>query len=387
MRWSIRGCAMTDLSPPGPTPDPTAGPAPGRSLWVDARARLLANRAATVSAVLLMAMTLLCALGPLLLPNDFNTIHQNYTKVPPSLSAYPKPEMIGPALEKAAGRARIEVLDWAQDGAVITATLNSAKPVDDRAARYFDRSDLFHDSRIETLDDGRARLTARVKQSWFFFGTDQNGRDLLARTLIAGRVSLAIGLMAGLVAVAIGVVYGAVSGFVGGRTDEVMMRVVDILYSLPFIFFVIMLVVFFGRNFLLTFLAVGAVMWLDMARIVRGQTLALKRLEFVQAAEALGVSRAGILRRHILPNLLGPVIIYMTLLVPTVIIMESFLSYLGLGVQEPMSSWGVLISQGAKTMPHANWLLYFPALFLISTLFALNFLGDGLRDALDPKDR
>ncbi len=387
MRWSIRGCAMTDLSPPGPTPGPTAGPAPGRSLWVDARARLLANRAATVSAVLLMVMTLLCALGPLLLPNDFNTIHQNYTKVPPSLSAYPKPEMIGPALEKAAGRARIEVLDWAQDGAVITATLTSAKPIDDRAARYFDRSDLFHDSRIETLDDGRARLTARVKQSWFFFGTDQNGRDLLARTLIAGRVSLAIGLMAGLVAVAIGVVYGAVSGFVGGRTDEVMMRVVDILYSLPFIFFVIMLVVFFGRNFLLTFLAVGAVMWLDMARIVRGQTLALKRLEFVQAAEALGVSRAGILRRHILPNLLGPVIIYMTLLVPTVIIMESFLSYLGLGVQEPMSSWGVLISQGAKTMPHANWLLYFPALFLISTLFALNFLGDGLRDALDPKDR
>ncbi|WP_225026964.1 ABC transporter permease subunit [Xinfangfangia pollutisoli] len=378
---------MTDLSPPGPTPGPTAGPAPGRSLWVDARARLLANRAATVSAVLLMVMTLLCALGPLLLPNDFNTIHQNYTKVPPSLSAYPKPEMIGPALEKAAGRARIEVLDWAQDGAVITATLTSAKPIDDRAARYFDRSDLFHDSRIETLDDGRARLTARVKQSWFFFGTDQNGRDLLARTLIAGRVSLAIGLMAGLVAVAIGVVYGAVSGFVGGRTDEVMMRVVDILYSLPFIFFVIMLVVFFGRNFLLTFLAVGAVMWLDMARIVRGQTLALKRLEFVQAAEALGVSRAGILRRHILPNLLGPVIIYMTLLVPTVIIMESFLSYLGLGVQEPMSSWGVLISQGAKTMPHANWLLYFPALFLISTLFALNFLGDGLRDALDPKDR
>lgn len=387
MRWSIRGCAMTDLSPPGPTAGPTAGPAPGRSLWVDARARLLANRAATVSAVLLMAMTLLCALGPLLLPNDFNTIHQNYTKVPPSLSAYPKPEMIGPALEKAAGRARIEVLDWAQDGEVITATLTSAKPVDDRAARYFDRSDLFHGSRIETLDDGRARLTARVKQSWFFFGTDQNGRDLLARTLIAGRVSLAIGLMAGLVAVAIGVVYGAVSGFVGGRTDEVMMRVVDILYSLPFIFFVIMLVVFFGRNFLLTFLAVGAVMWLDMARIVRGQTLALKRLEFVQAAEALGVSRAGILRRHILPNLLGPVIIYMTLLVPTVIIMESFLSYLGLGVQEPMSSWGVLISQGAKTMPHANWLLYFPALFLISTLFALNFLGDGLRDALDPKDR
>lgn len=378
MRWSIRGCVMTEPSPPA-----TAG----RSLWVDARARLLANRAATVSAVFLLLMTLLCAFGPLLVPNDFNTIHQNYTKVPPSLSAYPKPDMIGPALEKAASRARIEVADWVQDGDTITATLTSAKVFDDRAARYFDRSDLFHDSRVTMVGESRATLTATVKQSWFFFGTDQNGRDLLARTLVAGRVSLAIGLMAGMVAVMIGVVYGAVSGFAGGRVDEVMMRVVDILYSLPFIFFVIMLVVFFGRNFLLTFLAVGAVMWLDMARIVRGQTLALKRLEFVQAAEALGVSRAGILRRHILPNLLGPVIIYMTLLVPTVIIMESFLSYLGLGVQEPMSSWGVLISQGAKTMPHANWLLLFPALFLISTLFALNFLGDGLRDALDPKDR
>ena len=379
MRWSIRGCAMTDIS--------AAAPAPGRSLWVDARARLLANRAATVSAIFLVVMGLLCALGPMLVPNDFNTIYQNYTKVPPSLSAYPKADMIGPALEKAASRARIEVVEWQQDGAMITATLRASKAFDARANRYFDRSDLFQNSQIEMTGASDARLTAQVKQNYFFFGTDQNGRDLLARTLIAGRVSLLIGLMAGLVAVVIGVVYGAVSGFVGGRTDEVMMRIVDILYSLPFIFFVIMLVVFFGRNFLLTFLAVGAVMWLDMARIVRGQTLALKRLEFVQAAEALGVSRAGILRRHILPNLLGPVIIYMTLLVPTVIIMESFLSYLGLGVQEPMSSWGVLISQGAKNMPHANWLLIFPALFLITTLFALNFLGDGLRDALDPKDR
>lgn len=373
---------MTDTLAPDLAPT-----ASGRSLWVDAWARLRANRAATVSALYLLLMALVCGIGPLLVPNDFTAIYQNYTKVPPSLSAYPKPDMIGPALEKAAARARIDVSEWGQEGGQITATLTAAKPFDDRAARYFDRSDLFYDSQIQMTGEATATLTTQVRQSWFFFGTDQNGRDLLARTLVAGRVSLAIGLMAGLVAVVIGVVYGAVSGFVGGRTDEVMMRIVDILYSLPFIFFVIMLVVFFGRNFLLTFLAVGAVMWLDMARIVRGQTLALKRLEFVQAAEALGVSQAGILRRHILPNLLGPVIIYMTLLVPTVIIMESFLSYLGLGVQEPMSSWGVLISQGAKNMPHANWLLFFPALFLITTLFALNFLGDGLRDALDPKDR
>jgi oligopeptide transport system permease protein len=162
---------------------------------------------------------------------------------------------------------------------------------------------------------------------------------------------------------------------------------VDILYALPFIFFVIMLVVFFGRNFVLMFLAVGAVLWLDMARIVRGQALSIKRQEYVQAAEALGVNRWGILIRHIVPNLLGPVVIYMTLLVPHVIILESFLSYLGLGVQEPMSSWGVMISQGAKNMPSANWLIAIPSFFLTTTLFALNFIGDGLRDALDPKDR
>ena len=166
-----------------------------------------------------------------------------------------------------------------------------------------------------------------------------------------------------------------------------MMRIVDILYSLPFIFFVIMLVVFFGRNFVLMFLAVGAVLWLDMARIVRGQTLSIKRQEFVQAADALGVTQSGILRRHIIPNTLGPVVVYMTLLVPQVIILESFLSFLGLGVQEPMSSWGVLIAHGAKNIGTANWLLIFPSFFLTTTLFALNFIGDGLRDALDPKDR
>ena len=166
-----------------------------------------------------------------------------------------------------------------------------------------------------------------------------------------------------------------------------MMRIVDIIYALPFIFFVIMLVVFFGRNFVLMFIAVGAVEWLDMARIVRGQTLSLRRQEFVQAAEALGSSHAGILRRHIIPNVLGPVVVYMTLLVPKVILLESFLSFLGLGVQEPMTSWGVLISDGARNIQGAAYMLVFPAIFLVTTLFALNFIGDGLRDALDPKDR
>ena len=187
------------------------------------------------------------------------------------------------------------------------------------------------------------------------------------------------------VALVIGVAYGAVAGFAGGRVDGVMMRIVDILYSLPFMFFVILLVVFFGRNFVLMFLAVGAVEWLDMARIVRGETLSLKRREFVEAARALGVPPRDILRRHIVPNAAGPIIVYMTLMVPHVILLESFLSFLGLGVQEPLTSWGVLISEGAKNIQGAPWLLIFPSLFLTATLFCLNFLGDGLRDALDPK--
>jgi oligopeptide transport system permease protein len=219
-----------------------------------------------------------------------------------------------------------------------------------------------------------------------YFGTDANGRDLLARMLQGGRVSLAVGLAATLVSLVIGVAYGAVAGYAGGRTDELMMRVVDILYSLPFMFFVILLMVFFGRNILLIFVAIGAVEWLDMARIVRGQTISLKRREFVEAARALGAGGFAILRRHVIPNTLGPVIVYATLTVPKVILLESFLSFLGLGVQEPMTSWGVLISEGTSTMEFAPWLLVFPAAFLAATLFCLNFIGDGLRDALDPRD-
>ena len=361
----------------------------GRSLWSDAWNRLKANRAAVISAYYLVFMTMICIVGPWLTPHDFTTIYQDYNRVPPSLEAYPKADAIGLAVADAVKRARLNLEGWEEKDGKVLIRVSSAKPIDERVTRYIDRSDVFEGAAVaETSDDGlKLTISADVERKYFFFGTDNSGRDLLTRTLIAGRVSLAIGLLAGVVAVIIGVLYGATSGFLGGKTDEIMMRIVDILYSLPFIFFVIMLVVFFGRNFVLMFLAVGAVLWLDMARIVRGQALSIKRQEYVQAAEALGVSPAGILLRHVVPNLLGPVVIYMTLLVPQVIILESFLSYLGLGVQEPMASWGVLIAQGANNIPGANWLLFFPSLFLTTTLFALNFIGDGLRDALDPKDR
>jgi oligopeptide transport system permease protein len=218
-------------------------------------------------------------------------------------------------------------------------------------------------------------------------GTDSLGRDLLARLLVGLRVSLAIGVVATAVSLVIGVTWGATAGFLGGVVDELMMRFVDVLYTLPFIFFVILLMVTFGRHFLLIFLAIGCVEWLTMSRIVRGQTLSLKQKEFVEAARAAGLSTPAIIGRHIVPNLLGPVVVYATLTIPGVILLESFLSFLGMGVQEPLTSLGTLISNGAEEMDLAPWLLIFPSLVMVLTLMAFNFIGDGLRDAIDPKDR
>ncbi|MCB1471056.1 MAG: ABC transporter permease subunit, partial [Rhizobiaceae bacterium] len=344
--------------------DDTAGEAPvaGRSFWSDAWLRLRSNKAAMVSLFYLIAMTVVCIVGPWFVPHTYTTIYADYVRTPPSLSAYPKADMIESALGDVLKRMRVELKDWHQEGERVVFSVTSSREIDERNTRYIDRSDTFDDAKVEdrSTDGTEMTFSAGILRQYFIFGTDNTGRDLLSRTLMAGRISLAIGLLAGVVAVVIGVLYGATSGFVGGKTDEIMMRIVDVLYSLPFIFFVIMLVVFFGRNFVLMFLAVGAVLWLDMARIVRGQALSIRRQEYVQAAEALGVSSRGILLRHIVPNLLGPVVIYMTLLVPHVIILESFLSFLGLGVQEPMTSWGVLISVGAKNIGSANWLLTFP---------------------------
>jgi len=216
-----------------------------------------------------------------------------------------------------------------------------------------------------------------------WLGTDTLGRDLLVRLLYGGRVSLAVGLAATFVALTIGVVYGAVAGFFGGKRDAVMMRAVDIMYALPFPIFVILLMVFFGKNIILLFVAIGAVEWLTMARIVRSQVMAIKKMEFIEAARSLGFGRRRIIFRHILPNILGPIIVYTTLTIPGVMLLESFLSFLGLGVQPPMSSWGVLIKDGSDKMEEFPWLLIFPGVTFSLTLFSLNFLGDGLRDALD----
>ncbi len=236
-----------------------------------------------------------------------------------------------------------------------------------------------------TYEGQNLALGATPPSAQHWLGTDPLGRDQLTRIMYGSRVSLMVGFIATSVALLIGVLWGATAGFLGGRTDAILMRIVDALYALPFTIFIILLTVIFGSSMLLLFMAIGAVEWLTMARIVRGQVLAIKQQEFVEAAVSMGLSPWQIIRRHLIPNVLGPIIVYTTLTIPSVILLESFLSFLGLGVQPPQSSWGSLISGGVETMEEFPWLLIFPGLVLSITLFSLNFLGDGLRDALDPR--
>ncbi|MGO4333857.1 ABC transporter permease [Labrys sp. KB_33_2] len=367
----------------------TSAPRRSRSLVELAWLRLRRNKAAMVSLFVFAAIVLFSVLGPFFSPHGYDQVYGSYVKVPPSLSPYPKHATLEEAMKRAASQARLQVQSFESSGTQFTATLTSSRSIDPRATRYVDRIDEFRNTKVtETRDDGRTVvMQGDINGQYFLLGTDGNGRDLMTRIMIGGQVSLLVGLLASLVSLIIGVTYGAVSGFIGGRTDNLMMRFVEILYSLPFMFFVILLVASFGRDFWLIFVAIGAIEWLDMARIVRGQTLSLKRRDFISAAHALGLSEGAVIRRHIIPNTLSPVLVFLTVRIPRIILLESFLSFLGLGVQAPLTSWGALIKEGADSMEAAPYLLICPAIFLVTTLFCLNFIGDGLRDAFDPKDR
>ncbi|MCI9867653.1 ABC transporter permease subunit [Rhizobium skierniewicense] len=376
---------MTDI--PGTTA--VSPSVKSRSLFQLATMRFRRNTAAMAGSVMLVLITLFSFLGPQFLTHTYDQVFSSYVSVPPSLEARPDAGSLQGVMEGVAERARVELREFAVEGQKFTATVTSSSTVDPRTTRYFDRANEFENTTVvATEDEGRTlKIEGDVNREYFFFGTDSNGRDLLVRVMLGGQISIAVGVLASLVSLGIGVVYGATAGYIGGRVDNAMMRFVEILYSLPFVFLVVVLVVFFGRSFILIFLVIGAVEWLDMARIVRGQTLALKRREFVGAAQALGLTDWQIIRRHIIPNTIGPVVVFVTVVVPKVILLESFLSFLGLGVQAPLTSWGALISEGAQNIQSAPWLLIFPATFFVLTLFSLNFVGDGLRDALDPKDR
>lgn len=373
---------MTDTSTSNPTVE-------GRSLGQLAWLRFRRNKAAMGSAFMLLLIALFSFGGPFVVSHHYDEVFPSYVSVPPSLKPFPETETLQGVAEATAKRARLTLDSFEVSNGTFTAKVSAASPIDPRSVRYFDRVNEFKETKVqETAPDQLSMvLTGRVAQDYFPFGTDSNGRDLLVRVMLGGQISIAVGLAASLVSLGIGVVYGATSGYLGGRIDNVMMRVVEILYSLPFVFLVVVMVVFFGRSIVLIFVVIGAVQWLEMARIVRGQTLSLKRREFVGAAQALGLTDWQIIRRHIIPNTIGPVIVFVTVVVPHVILTESFLSFLGLGVQAPLASWGTLISEGAANMQNAPWLLIFPATFFVITLFSLNFVGDGLRDALDPKDR
>ncbi len=354
----------------------------GRSLWQDARRRLFRNKAAVVSMVILGAIVLLAIFAPMLSIHPYDRQDYNQVGCPPSfmidmnrlddpayMDASPDAQICGQGIKTSFETAQSDWNTYCGEGAAAGLT----PPPEVNCTRK------------PTLDDYK-----------HFLGTDAVGRDLWVRILYGARVSMAVGIVATMVALLIGVIYGATAGYIGGRVDNLMMRFVDVMYALPFIFFVIILMTvtadipFFKdpmNRFILIFAAIGAVEWLTMARIVRGQTLSIRRKEFVEAAVASGVSNWKIITRHIIPNVIGPVIVFVTLTIPAIILAESFLSFLGLGVQEPLTSWGVLISEGANEMETKPWLLIFPAVMMAVTLFCFNFIGDGLRDALDPKDR
>ena len=341
-------------------------PEEGSSLWRDAWFRLQKNRIALFGVWTFLLISVCCFAGP---------FFTGYT--------YESTEI---TLKASAPMERIVMKEEIRKGGEPKRSYLAVSNLEDE---FIDKAPEERRAILRKVESGgeyrEGNSIYRISNQRHLFGTDPLGRDLLTRVLVGGRISLTVGFAATLVSIVIGVVWGAVAGFVGGKVDLIMMRFADILYALPFTVIVILLMVMFGRNFVLLFVAIGAVEWLNMSRIVRGQIMVLKAREFIEAAISLGLPPHRIMFRHLIPNVMGSIIIYTTLTVPNVMLLEAVLSFLGLGVQPPLSSWGVLIDEGSRTMETSFWLLFFPAAFFSLTLFSLNFLGDGLRDALDPE--
>lgn len=363
------------------------------SLWKDAWIRLSRNRMAVIGGVVLLTLGLLSLFAPWIAPYKYETQNLELGASEPQLKWGTRQLVYGTCTQERArvlaegyeGKIGILPTDWTELHRTIDAADHghavwiASAPGDTNLMAMVVTSKGF-----ETLEEKPKRANFILLESrGHLLGTDELGRDLFTRILYGGRISLMVGLCATAVSLTIGVLFGAVAGFFGGRVDDLMMRFVDILYAVPFTIFVILLTVIFDRNIWNLFLAIGAVEWLTMSRIVRGQVLSLRKQEFVEAAIALGIPQWRIVLRHIIPNCLGTVIVYTTLTIPVVMLLEAFLSFLGLGVQPPMSSWGLLIRDGSKVLEEFPWLMLFPGMILAMTLFSLNFLGDGLRDALD----
>ena len=363
------------------------------SLWKDAWIRLSRNRMAVVGGAILLVLGLLSLCASWISPYKYETQNLELGATGPQLTWDTQQLVYGTCTQQ-----RAQVLAAGYEGEIGVLPADSTelhRTIEDRdhgsilwAASTPGNTNLMAmvitSEGFDPLEEIPERANfILLKSRGHLLGTDELGRDLFTRILYGGRISLMVGLCATAVSLTIGVLFGAVAGFFGGRVDDLMMRFVDILYALPFTIFVILLTVIFDRNIWNLFLAIGAVEWLTMSRIVRGQVLSLRKQEFVEAAIALGIPQWRIVLRHIIPNCLGPVIVYTTLTIPVVMLLEAFLSFLGLGVQPPMSSWGLLIRDGSKVLEEFPWLMLFPGMILALTLFSLNFLGDGLRDALD----